>query len=162
MGDWRLGHLRCLPKQQGNEDHPLVCIPFAAARAKGPSRTKITKESDFGMGSAFATVVTKYYGEGSENACFSRRVRPRQRTEICNFWEYLPLDFSIFSSGFFPSSPGFCVMYVVRKSPQNVEKIARFPGGERSVESYHVMVFSVPSFAKEKGSEMAQSQNLQL
>ena len=27
---------------------------------------------------------------------------------------------------------------LVRKSPQNVEKIARFPGGEKSVESCHV------------------------
>ena len=45
--------------------------------------------------------------------------------------------FSIFSSGFFPFSPG-SLCSLVRKWPQNVEKIARLPGGEKSVESCHV------------------------
>ena len=43
----------------------------------------------------------------------------------------------IFSSGFFPLSPGL-LCNLVRKSPQNVEKIARFPGGEKGEESCHV------------------------
>ena len=44
---------------------------------------------------------------------------------------------SLFSSGFFPFSPGYCVCNL-RKLPQNVEKIARYPGGEKSVGSCHV------------------------
>ena len=54
-----------------------------------------------------------------------------------NFGETSPLIFWIFASGFFfPFSPGF--MYKsVRKSHQNVEKIARFPGGEKGAESCH-------------------------
>ena len=53
--------------------------------------------------------------------------------------------FSIFSSVFFFS---FSRLNLVRKSPQKVEKIARFPGGEKSVESCHVsdcdVLFSGP------------------
>ena len=45
--------------------------------------------------------------------------------------------FWIFSSGFFYVSPGF-LCSLVRKSPQNVEKIAQFPGGEKIAESCHV------------------------
>ena len=51
----------------------------------------------------------------------------------------------IFSTGsfesspvdFFPFSPGL-LCSLVRKSPQNVEKFARLPGGEKGVESCHV------------------------
>ena len=49
---------------------------------------------------------------------------------------YFP-DFRIFSIGFFPFSPGL-LCNIIRKRPQNVEKIARFPGGEKSLESCHV------------------------
>ena len=38
---------------------------------------------------------------------------------------------------FFPFSPG-SLCNLVRKWPQNVEKVAGFPGGEKSVESCHV------------------------
>ena len=79
----------------------------------------------------------------------SGRVRPRQRTEICNFGAPSPLDFYEFSpvDSFSFFSPGF-LCNLVRQSPQNLEKIARFPGGEKSVESCHVSgchgFFSVP------------------
>ena len=51
-------------------------------------------------------------------------------------FEFSPVDFS---TGF--------LCNLVRKSPQNVEKIARFLGGEKSAESGHVpgMAFSVPT-----------------
>ena len=39
---------------------------------------------------------------------------------------------------FFPFSLSRSLCNLVRRSPQNVEKIARFPGGENSVESCHV------------------------
>ena len=48
------------------------------------------------------------------------------------------------SNRFFEFSPVFCrfspvtLCNLARKSPQNVEKIARFPGGEKSIESRHV------------------------
>ena len=42
----------------------------------------------------------------------------------------------------FPLSPGF-LRSLGRKSPQHLEKIARFPGGEKSAESVAVMAFSV-------------------
>ena len=42
----------------------------------------------------------------------------------------------VFSSGFFPFFPGI-LCNVVRKSPQNMEKKTRFPGGEKIVESCH-------------------------
>ena len=63
----------------------------------------------------------------------SGHVRPRQGTEICNFGEVSPLDFL----NCFPFSPGF-LCSLVRKWPQNVEKVARFPGGEKSAEPCHV------------------------
>ena len=47
----------------------------------------------------------------------------------------------------FPLSPGF-LCNLVRKSPQNVEKVARFTGGEKSAESCHVSGchgFTVPN-----------------
>ena len=43
----------------------------------------------------------------------------------------------IFSSECFPFCPDL-LSTLARKSPQNVEKIARFPGGEKSVEPCHV------------------------
>ena len=46
------------------------------------------------------------------------------------FFEFSPLDA-------FPFSPGL-LCNLARKRLQNVEKIARFPGGEESVESCHV------------------------
>ena len=46
------------------------------------------------------------------------------------FFELSPVDFSPFSPGFLCS--------LVGKSPQNMERIARFPGREKSVESCHV------------------------
>ena len=70
----------------------------------------------------------------SELNDFSGHVRRRRGTEICNFGRRLHWIFWIFSSGFFPFSPGL-LSNLVRKSPQNVEKIARFLGGEESVES---------------------------
>ena len=67
----------------------------------------------------------------------SGHVRPRQGTEICNFGAPSPLDFFRFSPvDFFPFSPGL-LCNLVRKWPQNVEKIARFPGGEKGAESCH-------------------------
>ena len=71
---------------------------------------------------------------------FSGHVRPRQGTEICNFGVPSPLDFlRIFSSGFFfPFLQVYLLCNLVRKRPQNMEKIVRFPGGERGVESCHV------------------------
>ena len=35
-------------------------------------------------------------------------------------------------------------MYISMQSPQNVEKIARFPGGEKSAESVAVMACLAP------------------
>ena len=53
---------------------------------------------------------------------------------------FSPVDFS-------PYSPGLLLCALVRKWTQNVEKIARFPGGEKraqnAVTSLAVMVFSV-------------------
>ena len=70
---------------------------------------------------------------------FSGHVRPRQGTEICNFrapsprfFEFSPVDVLLCNS--------------VRIWPQNVEKIARFPGEAKAhtpVTSVAVMVFSV-------------------
>ena len=57
-------------------------------------------------------------------------------TDVCNFAD----PFSNFLQGSsFPFSPGF-LCNLVRKSPQNVEKICRFPG----VTSLAVMAFSIP------------------
>ena len=70
----------------------------------------------------------------------SGHIRPRQGTEICNFREISPLDFLNYLQCIFPFSPGL-LCNVVRKSPQNVEKIARFPGGEKGTESCHVSVW---------------------
>ena len=68
----------------------------------------------------------------------SGRVRPRQRTEICNFGAPSPLNFLDFAPvASLPFSPG-SLCNSVRKSPQKLEKIARFPGSEKSVESCHV------------------------
>ena len=67
---------------------------------------------------------------------FSGYVRPRQGTEICNFGAPSPLDFCEFSP-VDVFSPGL-LCNLERKWPQNVEKIARFPGGEKGVESCHV------------------------
>ena len=69
---------------------------------------------------------------------FSGHVRLRQGTEICNFgvlspldsFEFSPVDYFHFSSGF--------LCNLVRKSPQNVEKIGRCRGREKSVEACHV------------------------
>ena len=76
----------------------------------------------------------------------SGHVRPRQGTEICNFGASSPLILGEVSPvDFFPFSPGF-LFDLVRKSPQNTENIARFPGAEESAESCHVSgchVFSV-------------------
>ena len=62
---------------------------------------------------------------------------------ICNFGVLSPLDFLEFSLPLFSSF----LCSLVRKSTQNVEKIARFPGGEKNaynpVTSLAVMVFSV-------------------
>ena len=75
---------------------------------------------------------------------------------MCNFGALSPLDFfKFFSSGFFPFSPGL-LCNLVRTSPQNVEKIARCPGGEKSVESCHVCGchgFSGPEFTKDENSQ---------
>ena len=72
----------------------------------------------------------------------SRSVRPWQGTEICNFGAPSPLDFfEISPVDFFPFSPGL-LCNQVRKSPQKVEKIARFLGGEKSLESCHVSALS--------------------
>ena len=51
----------------------------------------------------------------------SGHVQPQQGTEICNFGEGSPREFPEFS----PVDSS-----LVRKSPQNVEKMAQFPGGE--------------------------------
>ena len=61
-----------------------------------------------------------------------------EKKQICNFGAPSPLDsfeFSQVDSCLF--SPGF-MCNLVRKSPQNVEKMVRFPGGERCVKSCHV------------------------
>ena len=68
----------------------------------------------------------------------SGHVRPRLGPEIRNFGKISPLEFFEFSPvDYLPFSPGFLCNFV-RKRPQNVEKIARFPGREKSVESCHV------------------------
>ena len=67
----------------------------------------------------------------------SGHIRPRQGTEICDFGAPSPLDFSNCLEWIFPVSPDF-LCSLVRKSPQQVEKIARFPGGDKSAESRHV------------------------
>ena len=58
-------------------------------------------------------------------------------TEICNFGVPSPLDVFFSPVDFSPFSPGL-LCNLVRERPQNVEKIARFSGGEKSVESCHV------------------------
>ena len=46
------------------------------------------------------------------------------------FFEFSPVDFCHFSPGL--------LCNLVRKAPQNMENFARFPGGEKRVESCHV------------------------
>ena len=79
----------------------------------------------------------------------SGHVQPRQGTAICNFGGPSPLDFFEFSPvDFFPFSPGL-MCKLVRKSPENVEKIAPDFQAEKKaqnpVTSVAVMVFGVPS-----------------
>ena len=75
----------------------------------------------------------------------SGRVRPRQGTEICNFGALSPLDFLVFSCGFFSFLSRLSV-YNKEIAPKCGEN-CRFPGGEESIESCHVSGcygFSVP------------------
>ena len=68
----------------------------------------------------------------------SGHIRPRQATEISNSKKVSPLDFfEVSSSGIFPFAPGF-LCHLVRRSPKNLEKIVRFPGGQKSVKSCHI------------------------
>ena len=60
----------------------------------------------------------------AKSAVFWGRIQFRGAVSTDSVW--------IFSSGFSPSSPGF-LCNLVRRMPQNVEKIARFPGREKSV-----------------------------
>ena len=69
------------------------------------------------------------------------RIRSREGTDICNFGVPSPLDFFMFLQWI------FC--FFVRKSPQNVKKVARSPGRAKSVESCHV--FSL-FFGKRRGN----------
>ena len=85
----------------------------------------------------------------------SRRVSTTTRERNLQFRGQSPLDLFlwIFSTGhlflcvFFFSVSRFTQQFVVRQSPQNVENIARFAGGEKKVQdpvtSLAVMVFSV-------------------
>ena len=57
----------------------------------------------------------------------------QEKGQKCNFRETSPLDLV----DVIPFSPGF-MCKLARKSPQDVEKIARFPGGEKGAESCHV------------------------
>ena len=69
---------------------------------------------------------------------FQDTLRRRQGAEICNFAAPSPLDFFDFSPvDFFHFSPGSLCNFV-SKWAQDVEKFARFPGGEKRVESCHV------------------------
>ena len=67
------------------------------------------------------------------------------RTQICNFGAPSPVVLFLFSQGFLCNS--------VRKSPQNMEKIARFRGVQKTVESCHVsgchVFFSLPTKFRE-------------
>ena len=78
---------------------------------------------------------------------YSERTRSTTtRDRNLQFRGFSPLEFGRFSPVFlqcissselFPFSPGF-LCNLVRKSPQNVERIARFPGGVKVAESCHV------------------------
>ena len=72
-----------------------------------------------------------------DHLCFRTR-SPTKRDRNLQFRGVVSTGFfSIFSSGIFPFSPGL-LCNLVRKRPQNVEKIARLPGGEKSAQSCHV------------------------
>ena len=71
-----------------------------------------------------------------ESFLFSGHIRPRQGTEIRNLGEFSPLDFFYFLQWIFIIF--LQVFCAERKRPQNVEKIARFLGGENHPKSCHV------------------------
>ena len=64
-------------------------------------------------------------------------IQARQGTEIWNFGGLSPLEEFYVQWMFFSLFSGL-LCNVGRKSPQHAEKIARFPGGEKTVESWHV------------------------
>ena len=74
----------------------------------------------------------------------------RQGTEICNSGRRLHRILLNFSSGFScPFSPGF-LCNLARRSPQECGEYCRFPGGEKSAESFHLCgchVILVPTAA---------------
>ena len=82
-------------------------------------------------------VFRRFFIQLEANLCVEANFRTRSTTTVKKqksavsgnslHWIFL-LNFS---SGFFPLSPGF-LCNLVRKSPQTMEKIARFPGGEKS------------------------------
>ena len=82
-------------------------------------------------------VLTCFSSSSAVMSFLPGRVRLRQGTEICNFRAPSPLDSSEFSP---VVSPGF-LCNLVRKSSQNVEKIARSPGRKNV---FGCRVFGVP------------------
>ena len=72
---------------------------------------------------------------GGLNIFWGAEMSTKQGTEMCNFGAPSPLDFffGVFPSGFFFCfSPSLlCNLNLGRKWAQNVEKIARSPGGEK-------------------------------
>ena len=81
---------------------------------------------------SFKVILTFYLVSGP--------IRPRQGTEICNFGAPSPR----LSTGFFALSPGF-MCNLVRRAPENLEKVAKNPVekiASNPVASVAVMVFS--------------------
>ena len=69
-------------------------------------------------------------GANCGNLWHSGRIRPRQRTEICNFGAPSPLDFFQFSPvDSFSIFSRFTVKLGKQNGPKSVEKIAQFPFG---------------------------------
>ena len=62
----------------------------------------------------------------------------KARDRNLQFGAIFSTDFSVFLQWIFYLFSWSFVHVLIRKSPQNVEKIARFPGGEKSAESCHV------------------------
>ena len=106
----------------------------------------------------FSWVPASCHKETGRSSCepSAGRVRPRQGTEICKFGAPSPFSFTFSSGSSFCSFSRFSVK-CCNKSTQNVEKIARFPGGEKSVESCHVSGcrgFVRPDFDKVRLNEV--------
>ena len=79
----------------------------------------------------------QFFGEGVAGRVRTRSTTTRGQKSAISGRCLHRISRILSSVDFLPFSPGL-LCNLVRKWPQNVDKIARFPGGETSVESCHV------------------------